>query len=273
MSVNIAVLGVVRFGHFTCLAGVIRQDGKPVCHISYNLHIARMRTLALPNSLDPSPTLVKNRPIARQLQEFGKLLRDKRNAAGLSRVQLAHKAKLSDATIKFTETVRHPPSRATLLRLIAVEELRLTWDDTPGPPSPPAPEPAPQRMETTALRLELNYYITSPPAMTRFAASEISDAFYRGREATSNKPARTWTTRAPPPIGGVSTTWLPPVCGPAPRWPMQRDVSSRLAVQPVSRSSPWGPAMGRLKYGWSSTCLKRKPPASSCAYWTSANRC
>ena len=54
----------------------------------------------------------------KQLQDFGRLLRDKRNQAGFSRVQLARKAKLSDATIKFIETARHPPSRATLLRLV-----------------------------------------------------------------------------------------------------------------------------------------------------------
>lgn len=67
-----------------------------------------------------------------QMQQFGRLLRDRRNAAGLSRVQLARRAKLSDATIKFTETARHPPSRATLLRLVGVEELNLRWADTPG---------------------------------------------------------------------------------------------------------------------------------------------
>ena len=68
----------------------------------------------------------------KQLQDFGRLLRDKRNQAGLSRVQLGQKAKLSDATIKFAETARHPPSRATLLRLVAVSELGLCWADTPG---------------------------------------------------------------------------------------------------------------------------------------------
>ena len=47
-----------------------------------------------------------------QWMEFGRLLRDKRSAAGFSRVQLARRAKLSDATIKFAETARHPPSRA-----------------------------------------------------------------------------------------------------------------------------------------------------------------
>jgi len=68
----------------------------------------------------------------KQLQDFGRLLRDKRNQAGLSRLQLARKAKLSDATIKFIETARHPPSRATLLRLVGVAELGLRWSDTPG---------------------------------------------------------------------------------------------------------------------------------------------
>jgi len=68
----------------------------------------------------------------KQLQDFGRLLRDKRNQAGFSRLQLARKAKLSDATIKFIETARHPPSRATLLRLVAVAELGLRWSDTPG---------------------------------------------------------------------------------------------------------------------------------------------
>jgi len=68
----------------------------------------------------------------KQLQDFGRLLRDKRNQAGFSRVQLARKAKVSDSTIKFIETARNPPSRATLLRLVAVAELGLHWADTPG---------------------------------------------------------------------------------------------------------------------------------------------
>jgi len=68
----------------------------------------------------------------KQLQDFGRLVRDKRNQAGLSRLQLARKAKVSDATIKFIETARHPPSRATLLRLVGVAELGLRWAETPG---------------------------------------------------------------------------------------------------------------------------------------------
>lgn len=77
-----------------------------------------------------------------QLQQFGKLLRDRRNAAGLSRVQLARRAKLSDATIKFTETARHPPSRATLIRLIGVSELKLSWADVPGQHAQPPAQPS-----------------------------------------------------------------------------------------------------------------------------------
>jgi transcriptional regulator with XRE-family HTH domain len=90
-------------------------------------------------------------PISKQKwQHFGALLRDRRNAAKLSRVDLAHLAKISDATIKFIETARHPPSRSTLIRLLAVVELHLTWADVPGQqespeqlvpaqPTPPAP--------------------------------------------------------------------------------------------------------------------------------------
>ena len=77
-----------------------------------------------------------------QWQHFGALLRDRRNATKLSRLALAHRAKLSDATIKFIETARHPPSRATLIRLLAVAELHLTWADVPGPHEPPAEMPA-----------------------------------------------------------------------------------------------------------------------------------
>ncbi|HNN97912.1 MAG TPA: helix-turn-helix transcriptional regulator [Pseudomonadota bacterium] len=73
-----------------------------------------------------------------QWAQFGQLLRDRRSAAGLSRVQLGRKAKLSDVTIKFAETARHPPSRATLIRLLSVPELQLRWEQVPGPPSQPA---------------------------------------------------------------------------------------------------------------------------------------
>ena len=99
---------------------------------------------------------------ASQRREFGRLLRDKRNAAGFSRLQLAVKAKLSDATIKFVETARHPPSRATLIRLIAVEELKLTWADVPGQPEPPAKTVVSEVgvVQEEVMSADLNCYIT-----------------------------------------------------------------------------------------------------------------
>jgi transcriptional regulator with XRE-family HTH domain len=65
------------------------------------------------------------------LREFGLLLADRRRAAGLSRLDLAKLAKLSDATIKFVETARHMPSRTTLLCLTGVPQLKLSWADIP----------------------------------------------------------------------------------------------------------------------------------------------
>jgi len=97
-----------------------------------------------------------------QWTQFGRLLRDKRNAAGLSRVQLARRAKLSDATVKFTETARHPPSRTTLIRLIGISELKLCWADVPGQPLPPSVETSnpPLRAESTGLPAQLNCLLT-----------------------------------------------------------------------------------------------------------------
>ena len=94
---------------------------------------------------DPSPASQQ------QWQHFGALLRDRRNAAKLSRVALAQKAKVSDSTIKFTETARHPPSRATLIRLLSVAELHLSWAQVPGQHDPPTatqdiPTPPPQSL-------------------------------------------------------------------------------------------------------------------------------
>ena len=76
-----------------------------------------------------------------QWQHFGALLRARRNAAKLSRLALAQRAKLSDATIKFIETARHPPSRTTLIHLLSVAELHLTWAEVPGQHDPLAQKP------------------------------------------------------------------------------------------------------------------------------------
>ena len=82
-----------------------------------------------------------------QWQHFGVLLRERRSAASLSRLELAQLAKLSAATIKFVETARHHPSRTTLTCLLSVAELHLSWAEVPGhhePPQQTIPAPPPQ---------------------------------------------------------------------------------------------------------------------------------
>ncbi|PSM31762.1 helix-turn-helix domain-containing protein [Haliangium sp. UPWRP_2] len=123
-------------------------------------HLARLTELA--QFLDaggvraePGPGRALPPVSPEQWMQFGRLLRDKRNAAGLSRVQLARRAKISDATIKFIESARHPPSRATLIRLIDVSDLKLHWADVPGHPEPPAPE-SPSPVDSPRLRGPLN---------------------------------------------------------------------------------------------------------------------
>jgi len=124
--------------HALALAEALRAiaPGQPpkaraacVAYASLVDEIARLSRAegTIPPSSRLTPALTR-----KQLQDFGRLLRDKRNHAGFSRLQLARKAKVSDATIKFIETARHPPSRATLLRLVAVPELGLRWAETPG---------------------------------------------------------------------------------------------------------------------------------------------
>ena len=126
--------------------------------LAWNEHLERLAELAQfleAGGAEPGPARSLTPVSAAQWAQFGRLLRDKRNAAGLSRVQLARRAKISDATIKFIETARHPPSRATLIRLIGVSDLKLRWADIPGHPAPPASE-APSPIESPSLRVPLN---------------------------------------------------------------------------------------------------------------------
>lgn len=62
---------------------------------------------------------------------FSQLLRVRRESAGLSRRRLAKLAKLSEATIKLLEAGQTRPTRATLLRLLLVEALRLSPTELP----------------------------------------------------------------------------------------------------------------------------------------------
>ena len=61
-----------------------------------------------------------------QRRELGQLVRERRQSLGLSRKQLAHRIRVSEATLKFLETAYLTPSRLTLGLLMSVEE-----DDIP----------------------------------------------------------------------------------------------------------------------------------------------
>ena len=131
---------------------------------AWNEHLERLTELAQfleAGGAEPGPLRTPPPVAPSQWVQFGRLLRDKRNAAGWSRVQLARRAKISDATVKFLETARHPPSRATLIRLVGVPELKLTWAEVPGQPAPPAPDArtGPATLSMPALRGALNCFL------------------------------------------------------------------------------------------------------------------
>lgn len=79
-------------------------------------------------------------PSEAQLREQASRLKERRHAQGWSRQELARRAQLSEATIKLVETGRHPPSRATWLRLCSVAELQLSPTELVGPPVPRSSE-------------------------------------------------------------------------------------------------------------------------------------
>jgi len=104
------------------------------------------------------------------LHLFGQLLRDRRSAAGWSRRQLAERAKLSDCTIKLLEKAHHRPSRGTLIRLINIKELGLSWSDVPEQAAPAQP------LQGTGA--QLNCFI--PPSSDSLRALTELDALLHG---------------------------------------------------------------------------------------------
>ena len=76
------------------------------------------------------------------LDALPKLLFQRRCQAGLTRRELAKRARLPDATIRSLEEGRMVPTRETCLRLYAVEALRLKWAELePIAGRPPHIEP------------------------------------------------------------------------------------------------------------------------------------
>ena len=109
-----------------------------------------------------------------RLLEFGKLLRDRRNRAQLSRLELAKLAGLSDATIKFIEVARHPPSRRTCQALVGVKDLELKWEDV-AVLGYVGPEPA-EAMTSPAMLPPHDSQASVTPAQTQPDCSPAADA-------------------------------------------------------------------------------------------------
>ena len=73
-----------------------------------------------------------------QFLRFSTLLRERRESAHLSGIELSKRAGLSLRTIKNIESGQVSPSRETVLRLLDVEELALTWKDVLDDPTQPS---------------------------------------------------------------------------------------------------------------------------------------
>lgn len=72
-----------------------------------------------------------------QFQRFSVLVQERRDSAHLSRGELAKRAGLSARTIKNIENLLVSPSRETVVRLLELPELNLTWPDILGVPNLP----------------------------------------------------------------------------------------------------------------------------------------
>ena len=87
------------------------------------------------------------------LQKLGRLVRDRRESAGLTRKALGQLAKLSESTIKFIEKGLHTPRRTTWQQLLSVAAMELIWSDLEDCAGSP-PEPGTRRQEPPVLRLD-----------------------------------------------------------------------------------------------------------------------
>lgn len=96
-------------------------------HITHLIQVAlRVLSGPEPEQREPSdPSAVQ----PEQAHAFAAVLRDKRTAAGLTQEGLAERSGLSKRTISNIETSGQAPSRSTLVRLLAVHELRLAVSD------------------------------------------------------------------------------------------------------------------------------------------------
>ena len=74
-----------------------------------------------------------------QFQQLAKLVKQRRESLYLTQRELSKRAGVCERTIKNIERLEVSPSRDTVVRLLEVEELGLTWPDVLG--EPPKQEP------------------------------------------------------------------------------------------------------------------------------------
>lgn len=86
----------------------------------------------LPESTPAAPSLA-SLPTAMTLNlpAFGQLVRERRQAAGLTQARLAKLAGLTEVTIRNIENAHNPPSEDTLRRLLEVPQLGIGMADLP----------------------------------------------------------------------------------------------------------------------------------------------
>lgn len=104
--------------------------------------VCRCLSLPLPQVFDAAP-----------LQKLGRLLRDRRERAGLSRKELGRLARLSDSTIKFIEKGLHAPRSETCQRLLGVAALALSAGDLEAGAGSPQ-DPGTRCQEPPVVRLD-----------------------------------------------------------------------------------------------------------------------
>lgn len=93
----------------------------------FQTRLSEPAALGLPIAGEPQGAEGSGEPF--DLAAWARFLRQKRQASGLSRAQLARRSGLSESTLKNLEIGRHAPTTTTLLHLLAVPELKLEWSD------------------------------------------------------------------------------------------------------------------------------------------------
>jgi hypothetical protein len=133
-----------------------------------------------------------------QFQRFSTLLRQRRESAHLSRSELSQARRTLGSDHQEHRERPGSPSRDTLLRLLEVEELALTWKDVLG--DPPQPTATDESSDSS-----FNCYI--PPGYEPLRMFQQHVRMLNGPAVTSNRPTPIWNIAARCPMSRCATTW------------------------------------------------------------------